>query len=219
MGAFTGAPFALSYYMAGTSRHEQSGLQFVSHPTDMASRSSLGSALTPEGERPHGAPHPTPCSTLCHGVSTDPRGRASPMKLLTPLSAAVLGADQTHPDEITAQGRTGYSLSLSIGLNSTELDKGAGPGPATPPATAPPSLTCSATGRKGVSEPWRRWCWNILEVMTGEVRGLSRPGSERTEFRFREICSGQQSSYDISNREGDSRGNPQGQKQCQACSG
>lgn len=28
--------------------------------------------------------------------------------------------------------------------------------------------------------------------MTGEVRGLSRPWSERTELRFREICSGWQ---------------------------
>lgn len=57
-----------------------------------------------------------------------------------------------------------------------------------------PQPTCSAVvaGGKGVSEPCRRWCWKRRALMTGEVRGLSRPWSERTELRFREICSGWQ---------------------------
>lgn len=46
------------------------------------------------------------------------------------------------------------------------------------------SPTWSLLGGAGASEPCRRWRCASRAMVTGEVRGLSGPGSDRTEFRF-----------------------------------
>ena len=46
------------------------------------------------------------------------------------------------------------------------------------------SPTWSLLGGTGASEPCRRWRCARRAMVTGEVRGLSSPASDRTEFRF-----------------------------------